>query len=98
MSKFPMTSSYCGSCVYVHWTVPSSPIWEGHHRTGWTAMSVVLVHGTRGGWSHYYKHGAAPIMQYMHGCFNPVQPADSADHIYVRAKLYVLTSSGMCFG
>ena len=58
-------SSYCGTCVYVHWTVPSSPIWEGHHGTGWMAMSVVLVHGTRGGWSYYYKHGAAPITQYM---------------------------------
>ena len=55
-------------------TVPSSPIWEGHHRTGWTAMSVVLVHRTRGGWSHYYMHGAAPITQYMATStqFNPM--------------------------
>ena len=44
MSKFPMTSSYCGTCVYVHWTVPSSAMWEGHHGTGGTAMSVVHVH------------------------------------------------------
>ena len=35
--KFPENSSYCGTCVYIHWTVPSSPTWEGHHGTGETA-------------------------------------------------------------
>ena len=35
---------------------------------------LVLIHGTRGGWSYYYKHGTAPITQYMAAStqFNPL--------------------------
>ena len=49
----------------------------------------------RGGWSHYYMHGAAPITQYM-AASTQFNLLSQQIIIYLRAKLHVLTSSGMC--
>ena len=53
------------------------------------------VHQSRGGWSHYYMHGAAPITQYM-AASTQFSPLSQQIIIYIQAILYVLTSSGMC--
>ena len=45
-----------------------------------------------GGWSYYYMHGAAPITQYM-AASTTFNPLSQQIIIYVRAKLYVMTSS-----
>ena len=55
-------------------------------------VSVVSI---RGGWSCYYMHGTVPIMQYM-AASTQFNPLSQQIIIYVQAKLYVLTSSGIC--
>ena len=57
------------------------------YRIGW--------YGHRGGWSYYYMHGAAPITPYV-AASTQFNPLSQQIIIYLRAKLYVLTSSGMC--
>ena len=51
--------------------------------------SLVLAQ-SRGGWSYYYMHGAAPIMQYMAASIQ-FNPRSQQIIIYVRAKLYICT-------
>ena len=80
-------SSYCSTWVH------KAP---GDKATAWLhTVTFINVHNCRGGWSHYYMNGAAPITQYM-AASTQFNLLSQQIIIYIRAKLYVLTSSGMC--
>ena len=66
-----------------------------HAAHPYTILTCLQYLHARGGWSHYYMSGAAPIMQYM--AASNLNSLSQQIIIYIRAKLYVvLTSLGMC--
>ena len=78
IAQVSMTISYSGTCVYLHWTVSSSPMWEGRHGTSGTTMSVVHVHGTV---------LSCPVLYPMWGRTGQVGPCHW--HLTVRACVYL---------
>ena len=68
---------------------------RGHYSNG-PRVSKSYIRLDRGGWSHCYMHDAAPIVQYM-AASTQFNQLSQQIIIYIRAQLYLLTSSGMAF-
>ena len=62
----------------------------------YTSLAAPPLRREEGSGAEEVGHARRCANHAIHGRFNPVNPLSQQIKIYVRAKLYVLTSSGMC--